>query len=189
MNDKQPHKKQAERFVLALLVVVFISIITVQVGTDSPETTTRIETIDSDSSEAIPLIDTKDSGFTEETPRIEAGFISGKDGTYVRSHYRSLYAETLGERTVYVPLSSDAYMNVLDVTLEDIEQIEAIRSPEETLLIANDVTGLLWQVNKKIDISIVGQNLLDSVRPEFGNDNVAAIEPKHAIFIKLNWRF
>ena len=161
MNDKQLHKKQAEWFVLALLVVVFISIITVQVGTDSPETTTRIE----------------------------AGFISGKDGTYVRSHYRSLYAETLGERTVYVPLSSDAYMNVLDVTLEDIEQIEAIRGPEETLWIANDVTGLLWQVNKNIDISIVGQNLLDSVRPEFGNDNVMATEPKHAIFVKLTWRF
>jgi len=175
MNDKQLHKKQAEWFVLALLVVVFISIITVQVGTDSPETTTRIETIDSDSS--------------EETPRIEAGFISGKDGTYVRSHYRSLYAETLGERTVYVPFSSDAYMNVLDVTLEDIEQIEAIRSPEETLWIANDVTGLLWQVSKNIDISIVGQNLLESVRPEFGNDNVTDTEPKHAIFIKLNWRF
>jgi hypothetical protein len=161
MNDKQLHKKQAEWFVLALLVVVFISIITVQVGTDSPETTTRIE----------------------------AGFISGKDGTYVRSHYRSLYAETLGERTVYVPFSSDAYMNVLDVTLEDIEQIEAIRSPEETLWIANDVTGLLWQVNKNIDISIVGQNLLDSVRPESGNDNVMATEPKHAIFVKLTWRF
>jgi hypothetical protein len=161
MNDKQLHKKQAEWFVLALLVVVFISIITVQVGTDSPETTTRIE----------------------------AGFISGKDGTYVRSHYRSLYAETLGERTVYVPFSSDAYMNVLDVTLEDIEQIEAIRSPEETLWIANDVTGLLWQVNKNIDISIVGQNLLDRVRPEFGNDNVTATEPKSAIFVKLTWRF
>lgn len=189
MNDKQLHKKQAEWFALALLVVVFISIITVQVGADSPETNTRIETIDSDSSEAIPLIDTKDSGFTEETPRIEAGFISGKDGTYVRSYYRSLYAETLGERTVYVPLSSDAYMNVLDVTLEDIEQIEAIRGPEETLWIANDVTGLLLQVNKNIDISIVGQNLLDRVRPEFGNDNVTATEPKHAIFVKLTWRF
>ncbi|MCK4795269.1 MAG: hypothetical protein KAV87_66680 [Desulfobacteraceae bacterium] len=175
MNDKQPHKKQAERFVFALLVVAFISIIIVQVGTDSPE--------------AIPLIDTKDSGFTEEIPRIEAGFISGKDGTYVRSHYRSLYAETLGERTVYVPLSSDAYMNVLKVTLEGIEQIEAIRGPEETLWIANDVTGLLWQVNKNIDISIVGQYLLDRVRHEFGNDNVTATEPKHAIFVKLTWRF
>jgi len=189
MNDKQLHKKQAEWFALALLVVVFISIITVQVGADSPETNTRIETIDSDSSEAIPLIDTKDSIFTEETPRIEAGFISGKDGTYVSSHYRSLYAETLGERTVYVPLSSDAYMNVLDVTLQDIEQIEAVQGPEETLWIANNVTGLLWQVNKNIDISIVGQNLLDRVRLEFGNDNVTAAEPKHAIFLKLTWRF
>ena len=189
MNDKQLHKKQAERFVLTVLVVVFISIIIVQVGTDSQEITTRIETIDSDSSEAIPLIDTKDSSFTEETPLIEAGLISGKDGTYVRSNYRSLYAETLGERTVYVPFYSDDYMNVMDVTLEDIEQIEAIRSPEETLGIANDVTGLLWQVNKNIDISIVGQNLLERIRPEFGNDNVMATEPIHAIFVKLTWRF
>ncbi|UCE38822.1 MAG: hypothetical protein JSW00_06245 [Thermoplasmata archaeon] len=175
MNDKQPHKKQAERFVLALLVAIFISIIIVQVGTDSPETTTRIETID--------------SGFTEETPPIKAGFISGKDGTYVRSHYQSLYAGTLGERTFYVPLSSDAYMNALDVTFEDIEKIEAIRGPEETLWIANNVTGLLWQVNKNIDISIVGQNLLDRIRPELGNDNVTATEPIHAIFVKLTWRF
>jgi len=80
-------------------------------------------------------------------------------------------------------------MNVLDVTLEDIEQIETIRGLEETLWIAHDVTGLLWQVNKNIDISIVGQYLLDRVRSEFGNDNVTAIEPKHAIFVKLTWRF
>ena len=80
-------------------------------------------------------------------------------------------------------------MNVLDVTLEDIEQIEAVRGPEETLWIANNVTGLLWQVNKNIDISIVGQNLLDRVRLEFGNDNVTATEPKHTIFLKLTWRF
>ncbi len=86
-------------------------------------------------------------------------------------------------------MSSDAYMNALDVTLEDIEQIEAVRGPEEKLLIANDVPRLLWQVNKDIDISIVGQNLLERVRPEFGNDNVAATEPKQAIFVKLTWRF
>jgi len=68
-------------------------------------------------------------------------------------------------------------------------QIEAIRGPEETLWIANFITGLLWQVNKNIDISIVGQNLLDRLRPEFGNDNVMITEPKHAIFVKLTWRF
>ncbi len=189
MNDKQLHKKQAERFVFALLAAIFISIIIVQFGTDSPKTTTRIETIDSDSSETIPLIDTKGSGFMEKNPRIEAGFISGKDGTYVRSNYRSLYAEILNERTLDVPLSLDANMNALDVTLEDIKQIEAVRDPEETLLIANDVAGLLWQVNKDIDISIVGQNLLERIRPEFGNEYLAAIEPQHAIFVKLTWRF
>ncbi|MFX0201964.1 MAG: hypothetical protein ACFFCW_38120 [Candidatus Hodarchaeota archaeon] len=34
MNNKQPHKKKAKRLVLALLVVVFISMIVVQVGAE-----------------------------------------------------------------------------------------------------------------------------------------------------------
>ena len=34
MNNKQPHKKQAKLLVLALLIVVFISIIVVQVGAE-----------------------------------------------------------------------------------------------------------------------------------------------------------
>ncbi len=103
--------------------------------------------------------------------------------------FNSLYAETLSGRTAYIPLSSDAYMNVPDLMLDDIHPIDAMQDPEETQWIANVVGGLLWQVNKNMDISIVGQNLLDGVRPEFGNDNVTATEPKRAIFVKLTWRF
>jgi len=70
-------KKQAKWFVLALLTVVFISIIAVQVEPHSSEATSRIEAIDSDSSEAASRIETMDSGFIEVTPRIEAIIISG----------------------------------------------------------------------------------------------------------------
>ncbi len=80
-------------------------------------------------------------------------------------------------------------MNALDLMLDDIHQIDAVQKPEETLWIANVVGGLLWQVNKNMDISIVGQDLLDGLRPEFGNDNITATEPKRAIFVKLTCRF
>jgi len=127
--------------------------------------------------------------FLQMVPEVNVAKIDSNKLAIKTGSFNSLYAEKLGERAVYVTLSSDAYMNVFDVTLEDIEQIEAIRGPEETLWIANFITGLLWQVNKNIDISIVGQNLLDRLRPEFGNDNVMITEPKHAIFVKLTWRF
>lgn len=76
-------KEQTKWLAVAILAVVFISIIIMQVGTDSPETTTRIETIDSDSSEAISRIDTMDSGFIEVTPRIEAIVISGSGESFI----------------------------------------------------------------------------------------------------------
>lgn len=70
-------KEKTKWLVLALLAVVFISIIAVQVGPDLSEATCRIDAIGSDSSEVISRIDTTDSGFIEVTPQIEAIFISG----------------------------------------------------------------------------------------------------------------
>ena len=108
----------------------------------------------------------------------------------INSASNSLYAETLGPRTLNVPLPPEAYMNIFEISLEDdIERIKAAPDPEGILSIANVLTGLLWQVNENMDISIVGENLLDTLNPEFGNDNIPAAEPKHAIFVKVAWRF
>lgn len=76
-------KELAKWLAVAILAVVFISIIAVQVGPDSSEATSRIEAIDSDSSEPISRIDTMDSGFIEVTPRIEAIVISGSGESFM----------------------------------------------------------------------------------------------------------
>jgi hypothetical protein len=123
-------------------------------------------------------------------PDINVAEIDSDKWVLINGCSNSLYVETLSRRTAYVPLSSDAYMNIFDISLEDdIEQIEAIPGHEGMLSIANVLTGLLWQVNENMDISIVGQNLLDTPGPEFGNDNIPATEPKRAIFVKLTWQF
>jgi iron complex outermembrane receptor protein len=106
----------------------------------------------------------------------------------------SLYAEILGLQTLDVPLSPEAYMNIFDISLEDdIEQIQAAPDPEGILSIANVLKGLLWQVDENMDISIVPENLVDTLSTEFSdgfcNENIPATEPKHAIFVKLAWRF
>ncbi len=151
-----------------------------------------------ETSDSITLLiqeDIRESGYQSipellrMAPDVNVARIDLNEWALINGASNSLYAETLSRRTLYFPLSLDAYMNVPDVTLENIEQIEAIRDPEETLSIANVLTGLLWQVNENMDISIVGQDLLDRLRPEFGNDNATATEPKRAIFVKLTWRF
>ncbi|MGD9110367.1 MAG: TonB-dependent receptor [Phycisphaerales bacterium] len=49
--------------------------------------------------------------------------------------------------------------------------------------------GLSWQINKNTELSVVGQNLLDSSHPEFGNSSIAAAETQRAVFGKLVYRF
>ena len=36
--------------------------------------------------------------------------------------------------------------------------------------------GLSWHVNENIELSLVGQNLLDPSHPEFGNDSITYTE-------------
>lgn len=75
--------KKALAIAIAILAVVFISIIAVQVVPDSSEATSRIEAIDSDSSEAISRIDAMESGFTKGTPQIEVIGISGSGESFI----------------------------------------------------------------------------------------------------------
>ena len=106
----------------------------------------------------------------------------------------SLYPETSDFQTLNVPWSLDTYMNILNISLEDdIERIQPAPDPEGILSIANILTGLLWKVDENMDISIVPENLLDTLSTEsgdsFGNDNIPAAEPKRAILLKLALRF
>jgi len=76
-------KAQVTWQTVIVLAVIFISIIAVQVGLYSSETTSRIETIDSNSSEAMPQIQAMVSGLKEEAPRIQASFISGNGESFI----------------------------------------------------------------------------------------------------------
>ncbi len=75
--------KKALAIAIAILAVVFISIIAVQVVPASSEATSRIEAINSDSSEAISRRDAMESGFTKGTPRIEVIGISGSGESFI----------------------------------------------------------------------------------------------------------
>ncbi len=75
--------KTALAIAVAILAVVFISIIAVQVVPDSSEATSRIEAIDSDSSEATSRIEAMESGFTKGTPQIEVIGISGSGESFI----------------------------------------------------------------------------------------------------------
>lgn len=107
--------------------------------------------------------------------------------------FNSLYAEKslvlIDGRTVYTLLYSGAYWDVQDVMLEDVERIEVIRDPGGTLWATNAVVGLTWHVSKNMDISLVGQNLLDRAHTEFWDYSVTAIEMQRAVFVKATWRF
>lgn len=49
--------------------------------------------------------------------------------------------------------------------------------------------GLTWNLSKDMDISIIGQNLLDRAHPEFGDDAPFTTEAQRGIFGKLTYRF
>jgi iron complex outermembrane recepter protein len=49
--------------------------------------------------------------------------------------------------------------------------------------------GLTWHLKENMDLSLVGQNLLDSSHPEFGSDSVIPTEVQRGVFGKLTWRF
>src|SRR5438445_4994485 len=51
-------------------------------------------------------------------------------------------------RSVYTPLFSGVYWNVLDVMLEDVDRIEVIRGPGATLWGANAVNGVINIITK-----------------------------------------
>ncbi|MCF7972554.1 MAG: TonB-dependent receptor [Phycisphaerae bacterium] len=49
--------------------------------------------------------------------------------------------------------------------------------------------GLIWHASQEIDISVVGQNLLDSSHPEFGDSAPFMTEVQRGLFGKMTWRF
>ena len=107
---------------------------------------------------------------------------------------KNLYAETFDFQTLPVPLPPEAYLNIVDTSLrDDIERIQAAPNPEGILSIANVLTGLLWQVDKNMDVSIVQEILVDTLSTNSGDgfsiDSIPATEPKQAILLKLAWRF
>jgi iron complex outermembrane receptor protein len=50
---------------------------------------------------------------------------------------------------------------------------------------------LAWQPHPSLDLAVVGQNLLDSMHPEFQQELFpgALVEIPRSIYFKLNWRF
>lgn len=49
--------------------------------------------------------------------------------------------------------------------------------------------GLTWHVNRNMDFSIIGQNLLDRSHPEYGVGGRISTEVQRGIFGKFTWRF
>ncbi|MCD6364279.1 MAG: TonB-dependent receptor, partial [Planctomycetes bacterium] len=49
--------------------------------------------------------------------------------------------------------------------------------------------GLTWHISRNMDLSVIGQNLLDRAHPEFGDDGVIATEVQRGVLVKLTWRF
>lgn len=52
---------------------------------------------------------------------------------------------------------------------------------------------LAWQINKNVELSLVGQDIFDKQRSEFGNSNeigsVGATEIERSYYLKLQWHF
>jgi iron complex outermembrane receptor protein len=50
---------------------------------------------------------------------------------------------------------------------------------------------LAWKPRRNLEISIVGQNLLDNQHPEFASSaiNTQPTEVEHSVYAKLTWRF
>jgi len=46
-----------------------------------------------------------------------------------------------------------------------------------------------WHITKDLELSVVGQNLLDRHHPEIDDDSVIATEVQRGVFAKLTWRF
>ena len=49
--------------------------------------------------------------------------------------------------------------------------------------------GLTWHIKENIDVSIVGQNLLDNRHPEYDDDGTLSTEVQRGVFGKLTWSF
>lgn len=127
-------------------------------------------------------------------PDVNAPEIDLDKWTLVDDSSDSLYSETFDFQTLTIPLPAEAYMNIFNTSpKDDIERIQAAPNPEGILSIASVLTGLLWQVDENMNISLVPENLLDTLSTQSGDgfsvDNNPATEPKRAILLKLAWRF
>lgn len=73
----------------------------------------------------------------------------------------------------------------IDTTLYYVGSVPQYSIPSYTRL---DV-GLTWHATQDMDLSIVGQNLLDSSHPEFGDPAPVETEAQRGVFGRLTWRF
>jgi iron complex outermembrane receptor protein len=71
--------------------------------------------------------------------------------------------------------------------VDDITTNSGARIPAYTAL---DLR-LAWRINRELELSLVGQNLLDQTHPEYVSDylNSAPSEIERSVFIKADWRF
>lgn len=75
----------------------------------------------------------------------------------------------------------------LDLWGRFVDRLPALNIPAYVSL----DTRLGWKPTKTLEVSIVGQNLLESRRPEFTSSFVAqnATEVQRGAYVKLTWRY
>jgi len=100
---------------------------------------------------------------------------------------REVKVETSSPRNTFCLNSQFNVNNDLEIntTLYYVDSVPQYSIPSYTRV---DV-GMTWQVNQDMDLSVVGQNLLDSAHPEFGENKPIATEVQRGVFGKLTWRF
>ena len=99
------------------------------------------------------------------------------------------HPEIPGVQTVSVPTPSDAQPNINVLKFKDFKPIEKILASEENMYGENSLTGLIWQINKNMDVAIIGQHLLDMIYKDFVDVTKNEGVTQRALYAKLTLRF
>jgi len=82
----------------------------------------------------------------------------------------------------------------LDIWLRYVDNVKAISGNTKSLVDINDYLTLdvrmAWRLHKDIEISLVGQNLLDDKHPEYIQESFTLpTEIERSLYAKITWRF
>ena len=100
----------------------------------------------------------------------------------------SSYADTTPEHLLSLRSSLDLSHDLRwDAWLRRVGRVDSYRIPAYTTL---DMR-LAWQVDRNLEISLVGQNLLDRSHPEYDSSFILSTpsEIERSVYVKANWKF